>query len=170
VVFCLLGEGGLQECLAISRFRGGENTVRYGGIQLQIPARCPLVSRLEPHSHSHARAETHHEPRRGTLTRAPTSHTHNLHSDKSLLTSASHPGMSMVRSLLSSPLRGSGDGGGAKLRDFGGGCNLYRSGAKVFTPTRCRYVRIQLHTVELGLGGVNRSASARFVKVLTVAG
>jgi len=35
-------------------------------------------------------------------------------------------------------LRGSGDGGGAKLRDFGGGCNLYRSGAKVFTPTRCR--------------------------------
>ena len=35
-------------------------------------------------------------------------------------------------------LRGSGDGGGAKLRDFGGGCNLYRSGAKVFTPTRSR--------------------------------
>jgi len=35
-------------------------------------------------------------------------------------------------------LRRSEDGGGAELRDFGGGCNLYRSGAKVFTPTRCK--------------------------------
>jgi len=37
------------------------------------------------------------------------------------------------------------DGGSAKLRDFGRGCNLYRSGAKVFTPTRFRQREIRTH-------------------------
>ena len=52
------------------------------------------------------------------------------------------------------------DGGCAKLRDFGRGCDLYRSGAKVFTPTRfsilsfewgCHAVRVRVRMKGLGL-------------------